>query len=300
MTSWKSFAAFVVGIGFAGLGAGSPPASMINEAPAVSQANNQFALDLYGQLSQKRPGKNLFFSPTSISVALAMTAAGARGETASEMAHALHLTGNLPQAEAAYRELLQRWNSDEIDRGYTLRIANRLWGQEGFSFLPSYLTLTQQNFGAEMGIVDYAREPEAARQAINAWVEQQTADKIKDLLPKGIVDPTTRLVLTNAIYFKGDWVVPFRKTLTRDADFIVSSSQKVKTPLMHQRQSYPFLQDGSVQVLELPYKGRDLSMLVLLPKSADGLSDLEKSLLGKQDCRVAGDASFREGRCLPA
>jgi len=250
----------------------------MNSAPTVTRANNQFAVDLYGQLSKERPGKNLFFSPTSISVALAMTAAGARGQTAAEMVQTLHLAGNLPQANAAYHKLLERWNTDANDRGYQLRVANRLWGQKEVPFLASYLTLTRQEYGAELGLVDYKGQAEAAREEINAWVEKQTAEKIKDLLPQGVIDSTTRLVLTNAIYFKGDWASQFKKDLTHDADFVISSAQKVKVPLMHKKQSYPFVQDDSLQVLELPYKGNDLSMLVLLPKETDGLADLESSL----------------------
>ena len=253
----------------------APPDSAI---PAVVQAGNQFATDLYGQLNKEQPGKNLFFSPMSISIALGMTAAGAQGQTEAEMAQTLHLTGILPQAHAEYRKALERWNSADKDRGYKLRVANRLWGQKGFPFLAGYLTLTRQEYGAELGLVDYARQTEAARQEINAWVEKQTAEKIKNLLPQGVLDSTTRLVLTNAIYFKGDWASQFKKDQTHDEDFTVSSMQKVKVPLMHQTRTYPFVEDASLQVLELPYKGNDLSMLVLLPKAAEGLADLEKSL----------------------
>ena len=173
---------------------------------------------------------------------------------------------------------MERWNSDDDDRGYQLRVANRLWGQKEFPFLADYLTLTRQNYWAELGLVDYKGQAEAAREEINAWVEQQTAEKIKDLLPQGVIDRMTRLVLTNAIYFKGDWASQFKKDQTHDANFMVSSAQKVKVPLMHQKQSYPFVQDASLQVLELPYKGNDLSMLVLLPKETEGLADLESSL----------------------
>jgi serpin B len=244
----------------------------------VTQANNQFAVDLYGQLGKEQPGKSLFFSPTSISIALAMTAAGARGQTESEMLQTLHLTGILPQAHAEYRKLLERWNSADKDRGYTLRVANRLWGQKGFPFLASYLALTRQEYGAELGLVDYRGQAQAARREINAWVEKQTAEKIKDLLPPKAIDSLTRLVLTNAIYFKGDWASQFKKGQTHDEDFTVSSTQKVKVPLMHQEHDYAYAEDAALQVLALPYQGHDLWMLVLLPKATEGLADLEKSL----------------------
>jgi serpin B len=253
-------------------------ASSESAASPIVEADNQFALDLYGQLDKEKPGENLFFSPTSISLALSMTAAGAKGQTEAEMAQVLHLTGNLPQAHAEYRKLLQRWNEEGKNRGYQLRVANRLWGQKGYSFLENYLTLTRQEYGAEMGIVDFDRQTEAARKTINTWVEQQTAEKIKNLIPEGVLDGMTRLILTNAIYFKGDWANQFKKEMTREEDFTVSATRKVKVPLMQQKRKYPYLEDDMLQALELPYKGEDLSMLVLLPKKIDGLTELEKSL----------------------
>ncbi len=258
------------------------PQPQESAAPAVVQADNQFAVDLYGQLSREQPGKNLFFSPTSLSIALAMTAAGARGETAAEMAKALHLDDFLPQAHAEYHKVLQRWNAGGTERGYQLRVANRLWGQQGFPFLAGYLTLTRQQYGAELGIVDFAGQTEAARHEINAWIEKQTAEKIKDLIPRGQLDARTKLVLTNAIYFKGNWTSAFQARQTHDADFTVAGQQKVTVPLMHQKEKYPYAEDSSLQVLELPYQGDELAMLVLLPRTPDGLPDLEKSLSAKQ------------------
>jgi serpin B len=251
-------------------------------APAVAQAGNQFAVDLYGQLSKEQLGKNLFFSPASLSIALAMTAAGARGPTEAEMAGVLHLGDGLPQAHAAYQKILERWNGDGKNRSYQLRVANRLWGQRGFSFLAGYLTLTRQQYGAELGLVDFSGQSEAARQEINAWIEKQTAEKIKDLIPQGQLDARTKLVLTNAVYFKGDWTSTFQAGQTRDADFTVTGQQKVTVPLMHQRQTHGYAEDTSLQVLELPYKGDELSMLVLLPKTPDGLPELERSLSARQ------------------
>jgi serpin B len=269
-------------------------ASSKSETSTVAQADNQFALDLYGQLDREKPGENLFFSPTSISMALSMTAAGAKNQTEAEMAQVLHLTGILPQAHAEYHKLLQRWNADNKDRGYQLRVANRLWGQKNYTFLDSYLTLTRQEYGAELGIVDFVGQTEAVRKEINAWVEKQTAEKIKDLIPEGVLDGMTRLVLTNAIYFKGDWVCQFQKELTRDEDFTVSAGQKVKTPLMQQKRKYPYMEDASLQALELPYKGEELSMLVLLPKKPDGLAELEKSLSALKIDELRSKLSSRE------
>ena len=176
----------------------------------VVRADNQFAMDLYAQLDQEQPGKNLFFSPTSISLALAMTAAGARGQTEAEMAKTLHLGEDLTQTHAYYHKLLEQWNAVGEKRAYQLRVANRLWGQKGYAIRPEFLALTRQEYGAEMTLLDFA-QAEAARREINQWVEQQTNDKIKDLIPAGALIAMTRLVLTNAVYFKGDWVKPFDK-----------------------------------------------------------------------------------------
>jgi serpin B len=244
---------------------------------AIVRGDNQFAVDLYAQLGREQPGKNLFFSPTSISVALAMTAAGARGQTQSEMATVLHLDADLAQAHAHYQQLLAQWNATGQKRAYQLRVANRLWGQKGFTIRPEFLALTRQQYGAEMLLVDFA-QPAAASREINQWVEQQTNNKIKDLVPPSSLDALTRLVLTNAVYFKGDWVQPFDKQNTQEQDFTVSTDRKVKAPLMHQQTRMGYAADGTLQALELPYAGGELSMVVLLPKKVDGLPELEKTL----------------------
>ena len=244
---------------------------------AIVQGDNQFAMDLYAQLDREQPGKNLFFSPTSISVALAMTAAGARGPTQSEMAKVLHLDADLAQAHAHYHQLLEQWNAVGEKRAYQLRVANRLWGQKGYPIRPEFLALTRQQYGAEMLLVDFA-QAEAASREINQWVEQQTNGKIKDLIPPASLNALTRLVLTNAVYFKGDWVQPFDKQNTREEDFTVSAQGKVKVPLMHQQTKMGYAEEETFQALELPYAGRELSMVVLLPKKVDGLPELEKSL----------------------
>ena len=180
---------------------------------AVAEDNNRFALDLYARL---RTGQsdNLFFSPGSLSTALAMTYAGARGQSAGQMAKVLHL--RLPQEKLhpAFGDLRRYWNIGEKERGYRLSVANRLWGQQGFRFLPGFLALTREHYGAELAQVDFARQAEPARQRINAWVEEQTRGKIRDLIAPGVLDAMTRLVLTNAIYFKGVWTESFKKEAT--------------------------------------------------------------------------------------
>jgi serpin B len=266
------------------------------DGASVVKAGNQLAVDLYGQLAKEQAGKNLFFSPTSISIALSMTAAGARGQTEVEMAKVLHLDGQLAEAHAQYRKLLERWNAPGKDRGYQLRVANRLWGQKGYPFLDGFLALTREQYSAELGIVDFVQQTEAARKEINDWVARQTADKIKDLIPAGVLDAMTRLVLTNAIYFKGDWANQFQAEATKDEDFFLAGGGKAKVPLMHQKRSYPYAEDGDLQALELPYKGNELAMLVLLPRKADGLAELEKSLSAERIADLRSKLRPREAQ----
>ncbi len=251
--------------------------SLRPKEPNVAEAGNRFAVDLYRQLDKEQSG-NLFFSPGSISVALAMTMAGARGRTEAEMAEVLHLAGNREAIGAAYGKLLRQWNEDDRDRGYQLRVANRLWGQRGYKILDPFLVLTRRCYGAEMALVDYVGDAEGARLEINTWVEKQTEDKIKDLLQQGVIDNMTRLVLTNAVYFKGDWDMPFEESSTRKQDFKLSAAKTVKAPLMYQTEWFGYFEQPELQVLEMPYRGEDLSMIVLLPKAIDGLDAVERSL----------------------
>jgi serpin B len=245
------------------------------DTKAVVKGDTAFALGLYGKLRGKEG--NLFLSPFSISTALAMTSAGARGETLDEMANTLHLP---PQKELhpANAALLRQVNGGGKKRGYELSTANALWGQEGYHFLPAFVKLNKEGYGAGLREVDFAGDAEGARRTINAWVEKQTHDKIKDLLKPGVLDSMTRLVLTNAIYFKGDWLRQFKKDATREEAFQLGGGKGVKAPLMHQTGTFGYLDGGTFQALEMPYAGKDLSMVVLLPKKVEGLADLEKSL----------------------
>src|SRR5665213_32107 len=254
-------------LGFAALSCANPdnetdPAVKAN-IPVVAKNNNQFALDLYAKL---RGGDgNLFFSPYSISTALAMTRAGAHGDTAAEMDKTLHFT--LPEVELqpAFGALVKEVNGDPTDakRGYQLSTANALWGQKGFPFKTDFLKLVSNNYGAGLNEVDFKNATEQARGVINAWVEKETRDKIKDLLHQGDLTPDTRLVLTNAIYFKGDWASPFKKEQTKEEPFHLSADKKASALLMHQTGEYNYFDGGSFQALELPYSGKNLTMVVL-------------------------------------
>jgi serpin B len=243
---------------------------------ALVKGNNEFAFALYGRL---RVGDgNLIVSPASVSTALAMTYAGARGDTADEMAKALHFTLPPDELHPAFAELLKELNGAGQKRGYQLSLANALWGQKGLSFKDDFVRLTRNDYGGGLREVDFAHDPQAARKEINTWVEKQTQDHIRDLLGPGAVGRDTRLVLTNAVYFKGDWQRPFKKGQTRNEPFFTADGGSVPAPLMHQTARFRYYEADSLRVLELPYAGKQLSMLVLLPKEVDGLGELEKSL----------------------
>lgn len=251
----------------------TPPLATPDQA-AVVEGNNAFAVDLYGQL-RKRSG-NLFFSPESISAALAMTYAGARGDTASQLANTLHFTLPPERLHPAMGGLLSDLNA--VHDGYQLRVANALWAQPGYTFLDSFLKVTKTDYGAGFNQVDFKGETEAARLTINRWIEQKTENKIKDLIQPGVLDSMTKLVLTNAIYFKGDWQTQFDKAKTKDEDFHVSPGQTVKTPLMHREGEFNYFNGETFQVLEIPYKSTELSMIIFLPNDMSGLPVLEQAL----------------------
>jgi len=246
------------------------------DTQTVIAGNTGFAVDLYGKL-RPREG-NVFFSPYSISTALAMTYGGARGETAGQMAQTLDfnlLADKLPPVFAALEA-----NLDTVQKKgqINLAVANSLWPQKDFSFLTDYLSLCQQDYGTTITPVDYKGNTEAARKTINDWVEARTNRKIVELLKPRIVDGSTRLVLVNAIYFKGNWVSQFETNLTVNQPFRVSSDKTLDAPLMRQIHDFPYAEFPDLQVLELPYAGDDLSMLVLLPRKVDGLGNLEARL----------------------
>ena len=207
---------------------------------------------------------------------MAMTYAGARSDTATEMAKTLHFTLPPQRFHPAMGSLLGDLNAPHD--GYKLRMANVLWAQQGYTFLDDYLKLTKSDYGAGFKQVDFKDAPETARLTINQWVEQQTDDKIKDLLQPGVLSSRTKLVLTNAIYFKGDWQTQFDKAQTRDDNFHLSATQNENAPMMHREGGFNYFDGGTFQILEIPYKSAELSMIVLLPNEVGGMFALEQSL----------------------
>lgn len=234
--------------------------------------NTAFALDLYGALRQDGSG-NLIVSPYSISQALAMTYAGAEGQTATQIADTLHFTldqGALPAAfQTLNGELVTRGTADaDPDNGESARalhIANGLWGEQTFPFDPEFSALLADSYGAGLQPADFKNDPEAAREEINGWVAEQTEDRIQDIVPEKVITPDTRLVLANAIYFYGGWASTFNADFTRDDDFSLLDGASVSVPFMVQQEYLPYAQGDGFQVAEFPYAGSQFTFTVILP-----------------------------------
>ncbi|MBD3260014.1 serpin family protein [Candidatus Woesearchaeota archaeon] len=245
---------------------------------SVVEANNQFAFDLYNRYKTK--SGNVFYSPYSISTALAMTYEGAAGQTAEEMQDVFHF----PEEEIRRPGYASIYNEiNKKDKEYKLSTANALWSQEAFGFLPDFMGTVEQYFGGRATNLDFVTNPEGSRKIINDWVEENTMGKIKDLIPRGVITDMTRLVLTNAVYFKGTWVKQFDKKDTKDEDFYVDETTTVKAPMMRltgEEAEFNYAETDNLQVLELPYEGEDLSMLILLPK--EDLASIDESLTLEQ------------------
>lgn len=274
------------------------PDPIVNDADvlAVASGNNAFALDLLHQLPD---GGNVFYSPYSISSALAMTWAGARGETEAQMAQTMHFSLDQATLHPAFNALTQALDSRaeaegiEADKAFKLNIANALWGQQGFSFLPEFLDTLALNYGAGMFLVDFLNDPEGASQEINDWVSRETEEKIKDIVPPGAIDAMTRLVLANAIYFKADWASEFTKEDTSDQDFHLADGSMVSVPTMYQNGSFRYARGEGVQALELPYAGDQLSMVILLPDEGQ-LDSLQSDLDAVKLDRLFGKLDYQQ------
>ena len=249
----------------------APPGAA--EAEVVA-GNNAFAFDLYAAL-RDRPG-NLFLSPHSISTALAMTYAGARGDTAEEMARVLHFKLGQSRLHAAFAEQVKRLETYQEDGRRQVTVANALWADHKAALLPTYVDLVKRHYDGTCRNLDLGRAVEASR-IINQWVEEKTHGKIKKLLqPEALANAF--LVLTNAIHFKGTWQFQFKEEDTRDAPFLVGADQRVTVPMMHRKAEFNVGSAAGVELLELPYTGDHLSMVVLLPRRVDGLPELERGL----------------------
>lgn len=240
-----------------------------DELNILITGHNTFAFDFYHEVTSDEDA-NLIFSPFSIEQAFGMLMGAARDNTEAQIAATMHYT--LPQntLHPAFAAL----NTDLADREAAgggegerlqLNIANSIWAQDGFPFRPTYTDLLQTYYGGGLRFMDFAAEPENARQTINEWIEQETEDKIRDMLPPGAVDQLTRMVLVNAIYFNGSWLYPFADRGTQDQPFTLLDGSTVTVPMMMQQESLGYGQGEGFQVVELPYFGGDMAMLIVLP-----------------------------------
>ena len=245
-----------------------------NNNQGIVEGNNKFAFKLFREL-KSGTGKILFYSPFSISTALAMTYSGARGETALQMSRIMNFQQN-EKFHADYKHLLDRLNRGTEGK-IKLNIANGLWAQKNFKFLDSYFDLVKSNYKSELKNVDFTddMEKEKTRKEINAWVEHQTNNKIKDLLSQNDLSSLTRMVLVNAIYFYGKWAEPFKKAETRPDDFFLSERTRIKVPFMNQDGRYNYFEDSKIKAIEIPYKGNKASMVIFLPNKKNGMAAFE-------------------------
>ena len=278
---------------------GTPPETDVDALATLVDGNTDFALALHRELVAESPNENAFVSPYSISTALAMTWAGAHGQTESDMAETLrfaleqddlHLTFESlaaavepprpAPAEAGTTGTTETTEDDGMEQAqFQLRTANALWGQDGFPFRESFVETLAAHYAAGMHEVDFRADPETSRETINDWVEDQTEGKIEDLLPEGVIDTLTRLVLTNAIYFQAKWQHPFSEGNTEDGTFRNLDGSTVEVPMMTTNDKFPYGEVGGHQFVELPYAGREVGMVVVLPKEG-AFEQFERNLDG--------------------
>ena len=246
------------------------------------EGNTEFAVDLYHKLIEKETG-NLFYSPHSMSLALAMTYAGARNITEQQMSNTLHFTLPNDLLHKAFNgldlELSNRGEDSDSQDGkeFRLNIANAVWGQKDYSFLTSFLDLLAENYGAGMRLVDFYNAPDDSRITINNWVGNVTEEKINNLIPPGAITALTRLVLTNAIYFNAAWSFPFQEELTNDGIFYLGDGSQITAPIMSQTEYFNYTDGDNFQAIDLLYDGNEISMLILLP-SSNSFVEFENSI----------------------
>jgi len=277
----------------------SSPSVGASDLEKLVEGNSAFALDLYQALREQ--GENIFYSPYSISIALAMTYAGARGETEAQMAETLHFLLSQDRLHPAFNALdlelskLGENVAEEEGDPFRLNIANSIWGQQDFEFLSEFLDTLALNYGAGLRLVDFIEATEEARQAINQWVEDQTEDKIKDLIPQGVLDSMTRLVLANAIYFNAGWMNPFEEGNTQDSSFYLVDGSQVTVPFMSQEENFRYAEGDGYQAVELPYVGGETSMVIFLPARGE-LDAFEAGLNNAKVDEILGNLEMQNVR----
>jgi serpin B len=240
------------------------------------EGNTEFALDLYRRLGGQEG--NLFVSPYSVSTALAMTYAGAKGTSAEQMASVLKFHLKKSQLHPAFAGLIHDLHGQTREGGGQFSVANAVWRDGSVQLLSGYQKTVQANYGGVMKVADFRSNLEGTRRTINTWVEDKTNKRIKDLIPQGVLTPNSRMVLTNAIYFKNKWVLQFKKEASWEEPFILETGKKIKVMMMHQTNYFNYHDAGDFQVLQMPYEDRRTAMVILLPRKVDGLAGLEQKL----------------------
>lgn len=264
----------------------------------IEKGNTAFAFALFQKLKEK-PG-NLFFSPISISSAVSMALAGARGETETEISRVLGYGPPSSALHASFGKLMAQLAASGNEKGNQLSLANALWVAKGHGLLKEYVSLLEADYAAGAEELDFANDPDGSCKTINSWIEKKTSGHIKDLLAPGTLGAASRLVLTNAVYFKGTWESTFDEKVTSQEQFSVSPTNTVTVPMMNQTAHFNYLENEDFQAVELPYRGKALSMVVILPRQKDGLPKLENSLNAEaRDKLVAGLSEVRVDLYLP-
>lgn len=265
---------------------------------SLAESNNKFALDLYARTKSEKG--NFFLSPYSILSAFAMCHAGARGDTREQLARALHLAAPSERVGEDFAEFNRGLHKIQENGDITIGVANSLWVQQGYKFLPGYLSAVGKHHDAEISNVDFAGDSKGVRKKINEWTAAKTANRITGIVPPNGLSPDTKMALVNAIYFKGDWSQEFQHEATRDEPFWITPERSVDWPLMWQKQSFLYAENTGTKLLVLPYKGEELSMVILLPTEKGGLEDLENRLSVEYLKNLLGAARTEETHvCLP-
>jgi serpin B len=273
----------------------SSPDVSSSEQASLIEGNSAFAFELYQALKEQEA--NLFYSPYSISLALAMTYAGARGETAEQMADTLQFLLEQDRLHPAFNwldaELAGRGEgaAGKDGEGFRLNIVNAIWGEKDYEFLSGFLDILAENYGAGLRILDFINETEQSRLTINSWVSDQTEGRIKDLIAPGVLSELTRLVLTNAIYFNAAWEHPFEKKMTEDGPFYLIDGGQINVPMMTQTESLGYVDGEGYQAVELPYDGGELSMVILLPVPGD-FGAFEETLNAQRVDAIINDLQY--------
>ena len=262
-----------------------------NEIAMQTTKNNQFAFDLFHKLT--KVDENLFFSPFSISSALAMTYAGAAGNTETEMQKVLHFGANNEAFHQTFAALNKQISQK---KELTLNVANSIWAQKSFGFLDSYLNLVKKNYEVGVEFVNFKKKPEKTRKQINEWVEQQTNNKIKDLLKPSHIDESTVMVLVNAIYFNGNWAKQFDKKKSKEQDFFVNKNDTVRSTLMFTNLKTKYFENDTVQMIELPYKNNEASMIVIMPPKGSDFFEFAQQFEMKQYLQY--QRQMKQGKAL--